>query len=70
MPMSDQEVIVEDLIYFGQYRKLAEFVLLKDRQLEAHIFDAIGALRETLLEKLNHIKNNDVLRILEKVKSY
>ena len=64
MPISDQEIIINELINIGQYRKLAEFVLLKDKRLENNVFEAIGALRDNLLDKLNHMKENDIVRIL------
>ena len=70
MPISDQELIVDEQIYIGQYRKLAEFVLLKDKRLEANIFDAVGALRENLIDKLNYIRNNDIIQMLQRVKAY
>jgi hypothetical protein len=36
----------------GEYKKLAEYVLLKDERGEKYVIDAIGTLRDILINKL------------------
>lgn len=63
--------LVETLLDNDQYKKLAEYVLMrKSERDDTFVFEEIGALREIIEKRLQEQMNLEIKDILSDVKQY
>ena len=68
LEVGDSERLVNRLLDNGLYKKLAEFIMMRDHREERYALEMLGSLREILGQRLRQQRDEELNEILKMVK--